>query len=130
LPSLNDSLEFLNCAHNDLDYIPRLPNSVKIAVFHSNSEQLHEVFGKNYEGEGIELFKKKVNIINSFRNTFYLSKYKDKMISWKIKSKEKKIQEQYHYKHLWKFLEENDLLESYDNDMLDVFLSTTFADIY
>ena len=54
-----------------------------------------------------EIYQKK---INHFREFYFHSKFKKKFLSWMWKSKENKIKEKYHPRHLISFLEsETDL---------------------
>jgi hypothetical protein len=46
---------------------------------------------------------------NWFREYYFLSKLKKKFISWMWKARENAIREQFHYKHLIRFMEESDV---------------------
>jgi hypothetical protein len=59
---------------------------------------------------------------NHFREFYFLSKLKKKLISWMWKSKEEKIRKQFHPSHLIEFLQNNDVSED-DNDTLNIFLN-------
>jgi hypothetical protein len=60
--------------------------------------------------------------LNCFRKRFYLLKFKKIFISLMWKSREMKIQEQFHPKHLYEFLQNNKVSEE-DNESLDAFLN-------
>ena len=62
----------------------------------------------NFNNNLLEI-KNKINIINNFKLTYYLIKYKQKFIKWYWKSQENKIQNKYSPENL-------SLLLNNDND--------------
>ena len=65
--------------------------------------------------------KSKINQWNHFREFYFLSKLRKKIISWMWKSRESKIREQFHPSHLIRFLETNNISEN-DGEEMDKFL--------
>jgi len=63
--------------------------------------------------------QKNIQKWNHFREYYFLSKFQKKFLSWMWKSREERIKEQFHYKHLYRFMEESDV-----NVDLDPFLET------
>jgi hypothetical protein len=103
LPSFNHSLYKLKCSYNPLTYIPNLNESLESLIW--DSTPIYALLNGT-----------RANIIkfNLFREYYFLSRLKKKFISWMWKSREKKIKEQFHYKHLLRFMEESDNLEDVD----------------
>ena len=64
----------------------------------------------------------RISKIETFRERYFLMKFKKKIISWLWKSRESKIHQQFHPKHLHNFLEHNNVLED-DGETLDKFLN-------
>jgi Leucine-rich repeat (LRR) protein len=106
LPPYNSSLSTLYCSYNPLSYIPSLNESLKFLLW--NSTPIYTLLN----GKRNSIIK-----FNWFREYYFLSKLKKKFISWMWKAREKAIREQFHYKHLLRFMEESD-----DNVDLEPFL--------
>jgi hypothetical protein len=108
-PLLNSSLNELYCSYNPLSCIPNLNESLRHSIMWNNTP-IYTLLNGNRE-----------NIVkwNRFREYYFLSRLKKKFISWMWKSREKRIKEQFHYKHLLRFMEEND---NDDNVDLEPFL--------
>ena len=60
--------------------------------------------------------------MNHFRELFYHLKFKKRFVSWMWKSREIKIREQFHPKHLYIFLQNNEVSED-NNELIDAFLN-------
>jgi hypothetical protein len=97
LPSLNHSLYKLKCSYNPLSCIPNLNDSLRYLIW--NDTPIYVLLNGNREN---------IAKFNWFREYYFLSRLKKKIISWMWKSREKVIREQFHYKHLIRFMEEND----------------------
>ena len=116
-PLLNTSLGLLNCSHNQLTFIPPINESLyglycyynpltslpflysSLQYFVWTSTPIYTLLNGN---------RKNIAKFNLFREYYFLSRLKKKFISWMWKAREEKIKEQFHYKHLLRFMEEND----------------------
>ena len=123
LSSLNASLEFLNCSHNQLTFLPQMNESLytlccsnnKLTYIPNLNESLQCILW--YDTPIYAILSGNIkNIVkwNRFREYYFLSRLKKKFISWMWKAREEKIKEQFHYKHLLRFMEENGDLENVD----------------
>jgi len=149
LPKLNKNLVYLDCCLNHLNYLPELKhlNKLKDLCIYSNNlralpylpEQLNYFDANGNEIFNIlqlifsinllsssKIFYKKKDIIKinkwvHFREYYFLSKYKKKFISWMIKSREKKIKQQFHPSVLEEFLKT--VPDDDDGEALDNFLN-------
>ena len=103
LPSLPNSLKQLRCFDNKLVYLPPLPNSLEILFCKNNptDEFIHPY--------NLDVLKKETITLSKFRDLYYCIKYKFKFIKWLWKSREKKIQEEYHPDRLKEILEGKDI---------------------
>jgi hypothetical protein len=90
-------LKTLNCCHNQFAWLPPLNESLENLLWYFTP--IYALL--NGKRENIAKF-------NWFREYYFLSKLKKKFLSWMWKSREKAIREQFHYKHLVRFMEEND----------------------
>jgi hypothetical protein len=112
LPKLNDNLKILHCNNNKLNILPLLNN--KILEFHFYENPIYDVIGTT----DINTVKRKLSILNKFKNMYYYLKFKKKFrdILW-IKIREPKIRKQYSPENLIKLLstmnDENDEDEFY-----------------
>ena len=92
-----------NRNHSILTYIPNLNESLQCILWYDTP--IYAILSGNIK-----------NIVkwNRFREYYFLSRLKKKFISWMWKAREEKIKEQFHYKHLLRFMEENDNDENVD----------------
>jgi len=107
LPILNDCLYTLNCESNKLIYLPSFPSSLYMLFCSKNKltclpylndlKRLESDFYSipNYITITPEIIKNN-DKHNRFREIFYLSKFKLKIISWLWKSKKEGIESIYH----------------------------------
>jgi Leucine-rich repeat (LRR) protein len=117
LPPLNDKLINLSCSNNQLTSLPPLNNNLtNLFCFNNPINEFIDFNNNNI------FIKNQVKILNRFRKLFYLLKFKKSFIRFMWKSREKKIQEQFHPKHLYHFLENNKVAEE-NNALLDTFLN-------
>lgn len=144
LPPLNSRLTYLYCYNNELTSLPSLHHvslytldcrnnlltsltfcpSFKVVYCNENNGLISLIGFDNYLGflEWSEtpiydlLDGDQENIIkfNWFREHYFLSRLRKKFISWMWKAREERIKEQFHYKHLIRFMEESDDLEDLD----------------
>jgi hypothetical protein len=98
LPPLNNSLRTLYCYRNKLTYIPNLNESLETLLW--SFTPIYTLL--NGSQSSIQKF-------NRFREYYFLSKLKKKFLSWMWKAREERIKEQFHYKHLLRFMEESDV---------------------
>ena len=98
LPPISESLRILHCYRNELTYIPNLNESLETLLWSSTPIYIL------LNGSQLNIQK-----FNRFREYYFLSKLKKKFLSWMWKSREKAIREQFHYKHLIRFMEESDV---------------------
>ena len=145
-------LQFINCAYNKLTYLPvlnnlihlecsknlltTLPNDLnlnkigKIQCYYNPI--MNQIIGNlfinprfyiyYYDLHNDGITKNKINKWNHFREFYFLSKLQKKFISWMWKSRETKIKEQFHPKHLHHFLEKNNISQD-DGEEMDKFLN-------
>jgi hypothetical protein len=105
---MNESLYTLCCSNNKLTYIPNLNESLQCILWYDTP--IYALLNGNREN---------ITKFNWFREYYFLSKLKKKFLSWMWKAREERIKEQFHYKHLLRFMEEND---NDDNVDLEPFL--------
>jgi hypothetical protein len=117
LPPLNFNLISLNCSNNQLT---SLPNLNRLIYLHCENNHIYLIC----KIKGIIRISDKDNIKkwNHFREFYFLSKLKKKLISWMWKSREKQIRQLFHPSHLIQFLENNHVSDD-DNSSLDIFLN-------
>jgi hypothetical protein len=106
LPPLNSSLRTLYCYRNKLTSLPPLNESLETLLW--SFTPIYTLLN----GSQLNIQK-----FNRFREYYFLSRLKKKFLSWMWKAREKAIREQFHYKHLIRFMEESDV-----NVDLDPFL--------
>jgi Leucine-rich repeat (LRR) protein len=135
LPQLNDNLLVLDCSYNQLNYLPILND--KLITLHLNGNFIISIlYGDSYKNKwkqnliikhywhtNINNFKitmnNKLNILNTFRYTFYCLKFKKHFKRWLWeKVREPKIKAKYHPNHL-NALEETDDLEVFLDDWIN-----------
>jgi Leucine-rich repeat (LRR) protein len=104
-PLLHTTLNELYCSYNPLSCIPDLNDSLRYLIW--NNTPIHTLLNGNREN---------IAKWNRFREYYFLSSLKKKFISWMWKSREERIKEQFHYKHLLRFMEESDNLKDLDLD--------------
>jgi Leucine-rich repeat (LRR) protein len=149
LPPLNDKLTHLYCSFNQLTSLPRLNDNLIVLYCSNNqltslppSNSLRQLYCQDNKLISLPALNIKTNIWcysnpineiigsitnvkntkwNHFREFYFLSKLQKKFISWMWKSRESKIREQYHPKHLHHFLENNNISEN-DYEAIDKFL--------
>jgi hypothetical protein len=119
LPALNDNLKTLYCYNNQLITLPNLNDNLTIISFCNNPvcERMGSISFDNKQK-----INKWINKWNNFREFYFLSKLKKKLISWMWKSREKQIRQLFHPSHLIQFLENNHVSDD-DNSSLDIFLN-------
>jgi Leucine-rich repeat (LRR) protein len=98
LPPLSPSLVDLYCNNNELILLPDIHDSVQF--FYWDNNPIHHLLNGSREN---------IHTFNHFRKYYFLSKLKKKFLSWMWKTREERIKEQFHYKHLLKFVEESDV---------------------
>jgi hypothetical protein len=96
LPPLNANMFKLLCYDNPLTCIPNLNGFLQCIIFY-NTPIYDLLDGKQ---QNIENF-------NHFRKCYFIYKMEKNFISWMWKVREKKAKEQFHYKHLFRFIEEH-----------------------
>ena len=129
LPPLSTSLKYLICAYNHLNSIPLFTPELEYIDLQNNpistlpniiSERVTIVlFNTNVLDDwkletDIEVLKRKIRIVNRFKDFFYANKYKEKFRNWLwVKIREPKIQEHFHPQYLLENVidEETDLDE-------------------
>lgn len=136
LPNLPDGLNILNASHNELTCLPTLPSELwQLDAIHNKLIMLPELplrltaisvifnhFPFDYIDpwtipERIVTFRKKIHILNCFRDIFYAFKFKKQFRKWLWeKVREPKIRAKYHPDNLMKMLEGR---EDMDLDELD-----------
>ena len=109
LPALNESLNYVNCSNNKLTFLPSY-NYESIYINFSGNP-INKIIGNKLD----------INKWNHFREFYFLSKLRKKLISWMWKSRENKIKEQFHPKHLVSYLEQNNVSED-DGETLENFI--------
>ena len=144
LPPLNNSLTYLYCHNNQLTSLPSLYHvsiytldcrnnlltsltfcpSFKVVYCNENNGLISLIGFENYVGflewsetpiyDLLDGNQENIAKWNRFREYYFLSKLKKKIISWMWKSREERIKEQFHYKHLIQFMEEQEDLEDLD----------------
>ena len=122
LPLLPNSLQRLHCGNNQLVSLPPLPNSLQ--RLHCGNNQLVSLpfpnsliylyYCKNpiyniINSDNVDVAKKNIKILNKFRDLYYCIKYKKYFVKWLWKSREKKIQEEFHPNRLREMLEGKDI---------------------
>jgi Leucine-rich repeat (LRR) protein len=124
-PLLNTSLKLLNCSYNKLTFIPPINESLYELYCYYNpltsllflySSLRHFIWNNTPIYALLNGNRENITKFNWFREYYFLSRLKKKFISWMWKSREKAIREQFHYKHLLRFMEENGDLENVDLD--------------
>ena len=134
LPDLSKfkNLQYLNCAHNNLTYLPPLKYLIELNCSYNNLTSLPPlrdkmilIFNYNpiysllyynfkyYYMCELNMIIKKINI---FRNIYYQLKFKKHFIKWLWKSRERYIAEKYHPKYLLENLDENTDLDEFLNN--------------
>jgi hypothetical protein len=95
LPILSSKLQALYCGNNKLMYLPDLPKN--LLTLNCNNTVICEIIGR----DSLILRKKKIELLNKFRYTFYTLKSKKtlKKILWE-KVREPHIMEKFHPKYL------------------------------
>jgi hypothetical protein len=120
------SLTSLKCNNNQLKSLPYLHSLYKIECWQN---PIYEIIGINIDEDDIlfpnkqyydEIIKKS-NIFTHFREFYFLSKLRKKFLSWMWKSREKSIQEKYHFKYLEEVIKNNENNPNFDldNDFLN-----------
>jgi hypothetical protein len=139
-PKINESLLILNCSFNQLTFLPALfyltelncehnpmhtlPNTLEYLKFiNIHKTCISQVILNHSYGmyPVCSALKNKIQIINRFRELYFLLKLKKKILSWMWKSREKRIQTQFHPSHLYVFLENG--IQEDDNEAMDEFLN-------
>ena len=107
LPPLNGNNVFgyLNCVNNNIVSLPQLPTHTNIQC---ENNPIYDIICD-------DVYKN--NKWNHFLYFYFLSKLKKKFLSWMWKSREERIKEHYHPKHLLDYIRNFD-----DNEDLDEFL--------
>jgi hypothetical protein len=117
LPLLPISLKDLYCKNNQLTCFPtmmveKVIQHLEIISYYgnpfSNIIERHDssFIENNYEyNYDIFITLYNSNLWNRFRFFYFLSKFRKKFLSWMWKSREKKIKERYHPKHLFAFID-------------------------
>jgi Leucine-rich repeat (LRR) protein len=119
LPKLTCTLKTLLCNNNDIVYLPSFNNNLNILCLTNNNVSDIIYYKTNnldiiYNINNIATINIKNTILNNFRYTFYLLKFKNKFKQWLWeKVREPKIMKKFHPDHL------NELQE---NDDLEIFL--------
>ena len=144
LPPLNNSLTYLYCHNNQLTSLPSLHHvslytldcrnnlltsltyrpSFKVVYCNENNGLISLTGFENYFGflewsetpiyDLLDGDQENIAKWTRFREYYFPSKLKKKIISWMWKAREERIKEQFHYKHLLRFMEESDDLEDLD----------------
>jgi hypothetical protein len=110
LPKLNNKLILLDCSNNLLSELPPLNSNLVILFLENNN-----IFNEKYDD--FEIYNV-VNILHSFRFTFYSIKFKLKFKKWLWeKVREPKIMQKFHPDHLTA-LKETDNLEEFLEDWI------------
>jgi hypothetical protein len=106
LPGLPENLNKLYCSHNKLAYIPDLPENILSIVCYFNP--IYEIINSD---DNI-IIKQKIQILNTFRYTFYSLKFKNRFrkMLWE-KIREPKIMKKYHPDYLIEHLHQDSDLE-------------------
>ena len=113
LPPLNDKLINLFCFDNQLTSLPALNDNLNVLCCYNNPP-INKIIGF--------VTKSKITKWNHFREFYFLSKLREKFISWMWKSKEEQIRKQFHPSHLINFLKDNNVSED-DGESLNIFLN-------
>ena len=120
LPSLNNSLQYLHCSYNKLNHLPYLPFDLIIYIYNN------PIYIYIYELDFIDS-NNQVTILNKithFKDFYFLSKFKKKFISWLWKSREKKIQEKFHFKYLDEVIKKNESNPDFNlDDFIDKWIN-------
>jgi Leucine-rich repeat (LRR) protein len=101
LPRLNENLQILACAHNRLTSLPRLNKNLMLLSYHHNP--IYEIINS----DDLFIIRKKLEILHTFFHLYYCLKFKRQFrdFLWK-KIREPKIIEKYHPSYLLKFLKD------------------------
>jgi Leucine-rich repeat (LRR) protein len=141
LPPLNDNLKYLYCSNNQLTSLPKINNNLCLLECQDNNLISLPIFNYNYNYNNLWIWILNCNnnpiceiignitindidkIIkwNNFREFYFLSKLRKKIVSWMWKSREAKIRQLFHPSHLTDFLKNNNVFEN-DDVSLDMFL--------
>ena len=103
LPLLPNSLGLLNINNNQFVSLPLLPDSL-YGFWYSENPTFEIIFSFH-----INVVKKKIKIINQFRNLYYCIKYKRQFSKWLWDIREKKVKEEFHPDRLREMLEGKDI---------------------
>ena len=134
LPHFNDNLKNIWCSNNQLNFLPTSLLDKKIFIdIHNNpinkifvnvdigTIKINSFLTPTYNLDRPHIYTL-MNKWNHFREFYFLSKLQKKIISWMWKSRETKIKEQFHPKHLHHFLEKNNISQD-DGEEMDKFLN-------
>ena len=112
----------LNCSNNPMYTFPKVLHLFYMNVCTHNT-YFHTILA-SHKGKGdyairyeCEIYNR-IKIWNRFRELCFMVRLRKRFISWMWKSRERKIRELCHYKHLNKFLKDD------ESDGLDTFLET------
>ena len=112
----------LNCSNNPMYTFPKILHLFYMNVCTHNT-YFHTILA-SHKGKGdyairyeCEIYNR-IKIWNRFRELCFMVRLRNRFISWMWKSRERKIRELCHYKHLDGFLNDNEL------EGLDTFLET------
>ena len=121
MPVLNNELLTLVCYNNALKTLPTLDMNSHLSYIDFRNNEVYDIIGfySVHEIHVTNMLKNKILQLNRFRHFFFSLRLKKRFISWLWKSREKRIREAFHYKHLLKFLEENEN----ESEALDKFLN-------
>ena len=100
LPHLNATLIYLNCENNNIKYIPSINISLKQLNCLNNpiKEIIWEpsLFCNCFNAPVNNIIRKNNEKYNRFRERYFLSKFKKKILSWMWKTREERIKMEFH----------------------------------